>query len=85
MVLVAQLRIIGEVTGPDAIARILAYVRAREHDDSDATRATVQKLYTGALGSLGWIEQRPLAEGPAALDELLNCRSLAAKVVLRPE
>jgi alcohol dehydrogenase len=47
-------------------------------------RATVQKLYTGALGSLDWIEQRPLAEGPAAFDDLLNDRSAAPKIVLRP-
>lgn len=47
-------------------------------------RATVEKLYSGALGDLAWIEQRPLSEGPVAFDDLLNGRTAAAKIVLRP-
>ncbi len=46
-------------------------------------RATLRKLASGALGSLAWIEQRPLAEGAGAFSELLAGRCPAPKVVLR--
>jgi alcohol dehydrogenase len=45
-------------------------------------RATLRKLHGGALGSLGWIEQRPLADGAGAFAELLQGRCAAPKVVL---
>jgi alcohol dehydrogenase len=45
-------------------------------------RATVAALSSGALGSLDWVEQRPLADGAAAFDDLDHGRSAAAKVVL---
>lgn len=45
-------------------------------------RATLLKLHSGALGSLGWIEKRPLAEGAEAFNELLHGQCAAPKVVL---
>lgn len=48
-------------------------------------RATLQKLHSGALGTLAWIEQRPLAAGAEAFRELLQGRCAAPKVVLRTE
>jgi alcohol dehydrogenase len=45
-------------------------------------RVTLQKLYSGALGDLGWVEQRPLAAGAEAFDELLRGRCAAPKIVL---
>ena len=47
-------------------------------------RATLDKLHRGAFGDLGWIEQRPLAAGAAAFDDLLHGRSAAPKIILRP-
>lgn len=47
-------------------------------------RTAVAKLYSGAFGKLGWLEQRPLEEGPRAFDHLLHGRTGAPKIVLRP-
>ncbi len=47
-------------------------------------RATVKKLYDGALGTLDWVESRPLAEGAAAFDDLLHGRCASPKVLLNP-
>lgn len=47
-------------------------------------RAAALALHEGALGDLGWIEERPLAEGAAAFRDLHEGRSPAAKIVLRP-
>jgi 2-desacetyl-2-hydroxyethyl bacteriochlorophyllide A dehydrogenase len=47
-------------------------------------RATVRALDDGAFGDLGWVEERPLAEGAAAFRDLDQGRSAAAKIVLRP-
>lgn len=47
-------------------------------------RATVRKLYDGALGTLDWVESRPLAQGAAAFADLLNGRCAAPKVLLEP-
>ena len=45
-------------------------------------QATLHKLNSGALGSLAWIEQRPLDAGAEAFNELLHGRCAAPKVVL---
>jgi len=45
-------------------------------------RATLHKLASGALGGLGWIEQRPLAEGAGAFAELHRGDCAAPKVIL---
>jgi len=46
-------------------------------------RATLHKLHGGALGDLGWIEQRPLAAGATAFSELLRGQCAAPKIVLQ--
>ncbi len=45
--------------------------------------AVLQKLNSGALGPLAWIEQRPLAHGAEVFSELRQGRCPAPKVVLR--
>jgi alcohol dehydrogenase len=45
-------------------------------------RATLAKLHSGALGSLGWIERRPLAAGAEAFAELLQGQCAAPKIIL---
>lgn len=47
-------------------------------------RAAAQAIETGLLGSLDWVETRPLSEGARAFDDLDKGRSAAAKVVLIP-
>ena len=47
-------------------------------------RAAVRALHEGAFGALGWVEERPLAEGAAAFRDLHEGRCAAAKIVLRP-
>jgi alcohol dehydrogenase len=47
-------------------------------------RATVAALHAGTFGDLTWVEQRPLADGAAAFQDLAAGRSAAAKIVLRP-
>jgi alcohol dehydrogenase len=48
-------------------------------------RATVKALHEGVFGDLAWVEERPLAAGAAAFDDLHHGRSAAAKIVLRPQ
>ncbi|MFT5220300.1 MAG: 2-desacetyl-2-hydroxyethyl bacteriochlorophyllide A dehydrogenase [Planctomycetota bacterium] len=45
-------------------------------------QATLDKLHSGALGTLRWVEQRPLAQGAKAFSELLLGQCAAPKVVL---
>ena len=47
-------------------------------------RAAARALHEGAFGDLAWIEERPLAEGARAFDDLHHGRSAAAKILLRP-
>jgi L-gulonate 5-dehydrogenase len=47
-------------------------------------RETVAALASGQLGPLDWFEERPLAEGATAFDDLDQGRSAAAKIILRP-
>lgn len=47
-------------------------------------RATVAALHAGAFGDLRWVEERPLAAGPATFEDLDQGRSAAAKILLRP-
>ena len=47
-------------------------------------RAALKAMQTGALGPLNWFEERSLEEGGQAFDDLLNGRSRAAKIMLRP-
>lgn len=47
-------------------------------------RAALKALHSGALGTPDWYEERPLANGAAAFDELREGRTTAAKMILRP-
>jgi L-iditol 2-dehydrogenase len=47
-------------------------------------RETLAAIAAGRLGPLDWIEQRPLAEGPRAFQDIDAGRAAAAKIVLRP-
>jgi alcohol dehydrogenase len=47
-------------------------------------RAAVAALHEGAFGDLGWVEERPLAEGARAFDDLHRGRTAAAKILLHP-
>jgi 2-desacetyl-2-hydroxyethyl bacteriochlorophyllide A dehydrogenase len=47
-------------------------------------RAAALALHEGAFGSLEWVEERPLAEGARAFRDLLENRTAAAKLILRP-
>jgi len=47
-------------------------------------RAAIDALYSGALGDLAWVEQRPLAEGAAAFRDIHEGRAAAPKIVLLP-
>jgi L-iditol 2-dehydrogenase len=48
-------------------------------------RATVDALYSGKLGNLNWIEQRPLSEGNNAFLDLSQGKTAAAKIILIPD
>lgn len=47
-------------------------------------RATVDALHRGLFGSLDWVEERALADGPQAFVDLDRGHSASAKIVLRP-
>ena len=47
-------------------------------------RAAARALHEGAFGDLAWVEERPLADGARAFDDLHHGRSAAAKILLRP-
>jgi len=47
-------------------------------------RATVRALAGGVFGDLAWVEERPLADGAGAFEDLHDGATAAAKIVLRP-
>ncbi len=47
-------------------------------------RATIDLLYSGALGSLDWVETRNLSQGSDAFRDIHEGRSAAPKIVLIP-
>ena len=47
-------------------------------------RAAIQALHSGALGSLDWVETRPLSDGAAAFREIHEGKAAAPKIVLQP-
>ena len=59
--------------------KALLYIAPREvvHRDEPET-------CPGAIGDLAWVEERPLAAGARAFDDLHRGRSAAAKILLRP-
>lgn len=48
-------------------------------------RSTAAAIFSGALGSLDWVERRPLAEGPQAFADIRAGLVAAPKIVLIPE
>lgn len=46
--------------------------------------ATLGAMHSGALGDLDWYEERGLSEGKQAFHDLLEGRTGAAKIILRP-
>ena len=61
----------------------ITFLGVYTYTDADL-RASLAALYDGRLGTLDWIEERPLAEGGLAFRDLDAGRSAAAKIVLRP-
>ncbi|MBE9063357.1 zinc-binding dehydrogenase [cf. Phormidesmis sp. LEGE 11477] len=61
----------------------ITFVGVYTYTETDL-RASLAALQDGRLGSLTWIDQRPLAEGGRAFEDLDAGRSSAAKVILRP-
>lgn len=47
-------------------------------------RAAIRALHSGALGSLEWVDTRPLSEGALAFRDIHEGRAAAPKIVLRP-
>jgi threonine dehydrogenase-like Zn-dependent dehydrogenase len=47
-------------------------------------RETLDAIASGQLGTLDWVEERPLADGPQAFRDLDAGATAAAKIVLRP-
>jgi threonine dehydrogenase-like Zn-dependent dehydrogenase len=47
-------------------------------------RAAINALYRGVLGSLDWIDTRPLSDGAAAFRDIHEGKAAAPKIVLRP-
>lgn len=48
-------------------------------------RETLAAMASGDLGRLDWFEERPLADGSTAFEDLLGGRTSAAKIILRPD
>ncbi len=61
----------------------ITFVGVYTYTEADL-RASLMALHDGRLGALEWIEQRPLAEGGRAFEDLDAGRTAAAKVVLMP-
>ena len=47
-------------------------------------RASIKALYTGVLGKLDWIEERPLSDGVEAFSDIHQNKASAPKIVLVP-
>ena len=61
----------------------VAFIGVYTYTDADL-RASLLALHDGRLGSLDWIEQRPLSDGAAAFHDLNAGRTSAAKIILEP-
>jgi alcohol dehydrogenase len=72
----------GSIDIRDITLREITFIGTYTYTPVDL-RTTLKKLHSGALGDLGWIEQRPLAAGAQAFDELLQGRCAAPKIVLQ--
>ncbi|MFV2032304.1 MAG: hypothetical protein ACC663_07395 [Gammaproteobacteria bacterium] len=70
----------GEMDVRAITLREITFIGAYTYTPVDL-RIALQKLYSGALGNLDWIERRPLAQGAEAFIELSNGLCEAPKVV----
>ncbi|MEM9682734.1 MAG: alcohol dehydrogenase catalytic domain-containing protein [Pseudomonadota bacterium] len=61
----------------------VSFVGIYTYTDADL-RASLAALHDGRLGSLDWVERRPLADGAQAFLDLDAGRTSAAKIVLMP-
>ena len=61
----------------------ITFIRTYTYTAKDF-KDTAEALFTGRLGSLEWIEKRPLSEGKASFRELLGNTVAAPKIVLDP-
>ena len=48
-------------------------------------RMAARKIANGDLGSLDWVDERPLSDGSQAFHELIENRVASPKIVLRPQ
>ena len=62
--------------------REIAFIGTYTYTPSDMSE-TLEKLRSGAFGSLGWVETRPLRDGAEVFRDLVHGRCPAPKVVLR--
>ena len=61
----------------------ITFIGVYTYTDSDL-RASLAALHDGRLGALDWIEQRSLADGGRAFEDLDAGRTPAAKIILTP-
>ena len=71
----------GEMDVRAITLREITFIGAYTYTPVDL-RVTLQKLYSGALGSLDWLEQRPMALGAEAFNELNKGLCATPKIVL---
>jgi len=78
---------LGENTGGLDIRRMtlqeITFVGTYTYTAEDF-RQTAQAIFNGDLGSLDWVDLRPLSEGPDAFADIRASRSVAPKTVLIP-
>ncbi|MEM7547454.1 MAG: alcohol dehydrogenase catalytic domain-containing protein [Pseudomonadota bacterium] len=78
---------LGEATGGLDIRRLtlqeIRFIGTYTYTATDF-EATAAAIFSGALGTLDWIEQRPLADGQAAFADIRGGRVAAAKTILIP-
>ncbi|WP_201746280.1 zinc-dependent alcohol dehydrogenase [Veronia nyctiphanis] len=60
----------------------VAVIGAFSYTQTDM-KVAVDYLYSGALGTLNWIEERQLSEGAAAFSDLDQGKTAAAKIILQ--
>ena len=67
------------------------YLEKKYHDDFEEWAAASEEaakqqeaLFAGRLGTLDWIEKRPLSEGESSFQDLLRNKVAAPKIVLEP-
>jgi 2-desacetyl-2-hydroxyethyl bacteriochlorophyllide A dehydrogenase len=67
----------------EIIRREISLTGSYTYVAEDVARA-VELLRTGVIDYSGWTEVRPLSEGPAAFDELVDRPGASAKILLTP-